>query len=132
MLLPLRADPAALLALPWTATRDEGVFLIPLAAAGEPGATSTRGLRAGGSLLIRMDPGCGYRPHRHVGTEDVLVLCGAYRDERGLHASGSHVHYAAGSSHAPIAEGRRGALPSREFPACVLFVVVPLGIELCG
>lgn len=79
-----------------------------------------------------MAPGQGYRPHRHVGTEDVLVLCGGYRDAEGEHRAGDHVHYPAGTSHSPVALGdsERPAGPAN--PACVLFSVVPEGIEVLG
>ena len=59
----------------------------------------------GGTVLIRMEPGVGYAPHRHVGCEDVLVLRGGYRDVLGEHRAGDHVHYPPGSEHAPIALG---------------------------
>ncbi len=113
--------------LPWIETRASGVSWLPLELEGE---SSSGRLRGGGSVLIRMEPGRGYAPHRHVGTEDVLVLRGGYRDEFGEHHQGDHVHYPAGSVHAPLSlgDGSRSAGPGN--PACVLFAVVPLGIEL--
>ena len=81
-------------------------------------------------MLIRMRPGCGYTPHRHVGTEDVLVLAGGYRDQWGTYRQGDHVHYPAGSSHAPLALGRDDLPEGPSNPACVLFSSVPAGIEL--
>ena len=77
-----------------------------------------------------MAPGRGYAPHRHVGTEDVLVLQGGYRDELGEHRRGDHVHYPAGSTHAPQALGDPERPAGPDNPACVLFSVVPDGIEL--
>lgn len=114
-------------ALPWQGTRVEGIAWIPLrlAAEAESGAR-----RSGASVLIRMDPGCGYEPHRHVGTEDVLVLRGGYRDELGTYQGGEHIHYAAGSEHAPVALGDPERPEGPDNPACVLFAVVPEGIEL--
>jgi anti-sigma factor ChrR (cupin superfamily) len=77
-----------------------------------------------------MDPGTGYGRHRHVGSEDVLVLAGGYRDELGEYRQGDCVHYPAGSSHAPVALGDRARPIGPENPSCVLFAVAPLGIEL--
>ena len=117
--------------LPWQGTRVEGIAWIPLHLEGEaePGA-EPGAQRGGASVLIRMAPGHGYEPHRHVGTEDVLVLRGGYRDELGTHEQGEHVHYAAGSSHAPVALGDPEAPEGPDNLACVLYAVVPLGIEL--
>ena len=42
--------------------------------------------------LIRMEPGAGYEAHRHLGSEDVLVLQGGYRDAIGEYDCGTHVH----------------------------------------
>ena len=72
-------------------------------------------------MLIRMEPGCGYPPHRHPGGEDVLVLQGGYRDEQGEHRSGAYVRYPEGSSHSPVA--------LMDGPDCVLFAIVARGIE---
>lgn len=74
--------------------------------------------------LIRMEPGCGYPQHRHRGDEDVRVLQGGYRDERGEHTAGSFAHYETGSYHGPV------ALPTG--PACVLLAVAHEGVELLG
>jgi putative transcriptional regulator len=72
--------------------------------------------------LIAMEPGCGYPRHRHRGDEQVLVLQGGYRDERGEHRQGA-VRYPDGSAHAPV------ALPGA---SCVLLAVAHEGIELLG
>lgn len=127
-------------ALPWRRTKVEGVSWLPLwtnqAATEESSAESVRAgtggtdRRAGACVLIRMEPGRGYRPHRHVGTEDVLVLSGGYRDEGGEYVQGDHVHYEAGSSHAPVALGDIDREEGPDNPACVLFSSVPDGIEL--
>jgi anti-sigma factor ChrR (cupin superfamily) len=112
--------------LPWRATSDPGVSWLPLHLE-ESGSQGTR--RGGGVVLIRMEPGRGYAPHRHVGGEDVLVLQGGYCDEQGKYRAGDHVHYPPGSVHAPVALGTVGAA-GPDNPACVLYASVPLGIEL--
>lgn len=121
--------------LPWRETRVEGVFWIPLhlddwdRAEGAAVEGSDRA-RGGGSVLIRMDPGCGYPPHRHVGSEHVLVLRGSYTDEFGTHREGDFVHYAGGSSHGPVAGGETGAPLSADNPPCVLYATANGGVEL--
>jgi len=77
-----------------------------------------------------MEPGAGYEAHRHLGTEDVLVLQGGYRDERGEHRTGEHVHYEAGSRHAPVAIGQARRADREGDAACILFACAPGGIEL--
>ena len=94
------------------------------------GRSEARRLPRGATVLIRMEPGCGYTPHRHVGTEDVLVLAGGYRDEFGTYRQGDHVHYDPGSAHAPCALGERGRPVDEANPACILYSTVPEGIEL--
>ena len=112
--LRLEADPSS---LPWRETRVDGVAWIPLHQ-DEP----TEGpRRPGATVLIRMRAGCGYTPHRHVDGEDVLVLAGGYRDEAGTYTRGEHVHYPAGSAHAPVA---------LEGEDCILYATAPGGIEL--
>ena len=80
-------------------------------------------------MVIRMAPGCGYPPHRHVGAEDVLVLRGGYRDEMGEHLEGTFVSYPAGSTHAPVARGDRNLPESAENPPCILFAFARGGVE---
>jgi anti-sigma factor ChrR (cupin superfamily) len=100
-----------LAAIPWRTTRYRGVAVHFYA--------SDR--RSGRALaLIRMDPGCGYPPHRHRGTEHVLVLQGGYRDEAGEHRAGAFVTNDDGSEHAPVALD--GAVP------CVLLALAHEGI----
>jgi anti-sigma factor ChrR (cupin superfamily) len=102
-----------LAAIPWQATRHSGVTIHFYA--------SDR--RTGRALaLIRMDPGCGYPPHRHRGTEHVLVLQGGYRDEHGEHRAGTFVVNDDGSEHAPVALDGPGAVP------CVLLALADEGI----
>jgi len=120
--------------LPWRETQVEGVFWIPLHLDDwdDPEAHTKGRARGGGSVLIRMDPGCGYPAHRHAGSEDVLVLRGSYTDEFGAHREGDFVHYAGGTAHGPVAGGVPGAPLSDENPACVLYASAHEGIELLG
>jgi len=111
----------------WRVTRRPGIFWLPLHLDETSGQGQRRG---GGAVLIRMDPGRGYGGHRHVGTEDVLVLAGSYCDQRGEHRQGAHVHYAAGSAHAPVAGGDAERDTGPTNPACILYVVTSEGIEL--
>lgn len=104
----------------------EGVEWIPLHVEGQPGPDHAP---VGAVVLIRMAPGRGYARHRHVGSEEVLVLQGGYRDEQGDHLAGEHVHYPPGSVHTPVALGDRDRAASAENPVCVLYSVVPGGIE---
>lgn len=110
--------------LAWRPTRHSGVSWIPLAG-------PKRGEAPGEDVaaLIRMEPGCGYPPHRHVGAEDVLVLQGGYRDELGEHRAGTHLRYPAGSTHSPVALGDRSRPITVDHPACVLFSVARGGVE---
>ncbi len=115
-------------ALDWKPTRRPGVTWIPLFLAAneekEASGATSEARRGAAAVLIRMEAGTGYEPHRHVGTEDVLVLRGGYRDERGVYRTGDHVHYEAESCHGPVALGEPGD------PACILYACVPEGIEL--
>lgn len=123
----LRAD-LDLATLDWRATRVPGVAWFPLHLEHDAAAGSARG---GGAVLIRMEPGAGYEPHRHVGPEAVLVLQGGYRDERGSYPRGTFVHYEDGSTHEPVALGDPDRPAGENNPACVLFAVAG-GIELLG
>ena len=114
--------------LEWKATRVRGVSWLPLRL--DEGEISGN-RRPGGTVLIRMEPGSGYAPHRHLGAEDVLVLQGGYHDEFGQYIQGDHVHYPAGSRHSPVALGDPShARAEAGMPACVLLATVSLGIEL--
>jgi quercetin dioxygenase-like cupin family protein len=73
------------------------------------------------SVLIRMDAGCGYPQHRHVGDEEVLVLAGGYRDELGTYRTGDYHLHKAGSAHHPVA---------LDDGPCILFAVAHGGIEV--
>jgi anti-sigma factor ChrR (cupin superfamily) len=97
----------------WRATRHEGVFIHFLRRDEQTGDAT---------VLIRMLPGRGYPAHRHVGVEEVLVLRGGYRDQRGEHRAGAYVVNEAGSAHHPV------ALDGAE--DCIMFAVAHGGIEL--
>jgi quercetin dioxygenase-like cupin family protein len=111
--------------VPWRSTSVRGVSWLLL----DPERHAREEQGADAAVLIRMEPGCGYPPHRHVGVEEVLVLAGGYRDESGDHFAGSYVRYEAGSEHAPIALGDPNRAASDENPACVLFAIAREGIE---
>ena len=74
------------------------------------------------AVLIRMEPGCSDPRHRHTGPEELLVLQGGFRDERGSWRAGEYAFFPAGSQHHPV------ALEGDE--ACVFFAVAHEGIEL--
>lgn len=119
-------------ALAWKRTRVEGVDLVLLHPSEEEAqrAREERGTAVEGALLIRMQPGCGYPPHRHLGVEEVLVLQGGYRDHLGEHRAGSYVRYEAGSEHAPRALGADASRASPRGVPCILFASARAGIEL--
>lgn len=96
----------------WRATRHEGVFVNVLRR-DEQNNDAT--------VLIRMQPGCGYPAHRHVGLEEVLILQGGYRDPLGEHRAGDFILNEAGSAHAPI------ALADED---CIMLAIAHGGIEL--
>jgi anti-sigma factor ChrR (cupin superfamily) len=80
--------------IPWRATRHRGIHLHLLRRDEATGDAT---------VLIRMEPGCSYPAHRHVGVEEVFVLQGGYRDSRGAHRAGEYVLNDAGSAHHPTA-----------------------------
>lgn len=100
--------------IPWRATRHSGIHLHYLRRDAETGDAT---------VLIRMEPGCSYPAHRHVGVEEVFVLQGGYSDARGLHRAGDYVLNEAGSAHRPTA---------LEDPAedCIMLAVAHGGIEI--
>ena len=103
--------------IPWQSTRYPGIAVHFY-------ASDQRTKRV--LALIRMDPGCGYPPHRHRGTEEVLVLQGGYEDELGSYRQGKRVCYEAGTEHGPRATGIPGGEP------CVLLALAHEGIKLLG
>ena len=80
-------------------------------------------------MLIRMSPGRGYPPHRHLGVEHVLVLQGGYVDELGEHRAGTLLRYAAGSAHSPVAFGDPELPEGGQNRACILLAIARGGIE---
>jgi putative transcriptional regulator len=97
----------------WRTTRYRGIYLHFLR---RDDATSDA------TVFIRMEPGCAYPSHRHTGPEEVLVLQGGYRDDRGEHRAGDYILNEPGSAHQPI------ALDCGE--DCILFAVAHSGIEV--
>jgi anti-sigma factor ChrR (cupin superfamily) len=63
--------------------------------------------------LVRWSPGTVFRPHVHVGGEEILVLEGTFEDEFGRYPAGSWIRSPAMSRHHPF---------SRE--GCTLYVKV--------
>lgn len=111
--------------LAWRGTRTPGVSWILVSPAWEELSARRESGEVGEVVaLIRMEPGSGYAPHRHVGPEEVLVLQGGYADEEGEHLAGTWLRYPAGSAHAPVALGRSGDEP------CVIFATARGGVEL--
>jgi anti-sigma factor ChrR (cupin superfamily) len=97
----------------WRATRHEGVYLHFLRRDEETNDAT---------VLIRMEPGCGYPAHRHNGVEEVLILQGGYRDQAGEHREGDYLVNEAGSAHHPV------ALCGAE--DCIMLAIAHGGIEL--
>lgn len=131
MQIPISEPAGGYNALPWKETQDVGIAWIPLALEDdrpEPDAENSS-QRGSAAVLIRMLPGCGYAPHRHLGPEHVLVLAGGYSDARGTYRRGMSVHYPTGSSHAPVALAEPGPLGQAP-EACILYAVAVGGIEL--
>ena len=113
-------------ALAWRATRHRGIEWIPL----HPDAgTESTPESHDSTVLIRMAPGCGYPPHRHLGVEEVFVLRGGYRDQSGEHRAGAYLRYPPGSVHAPVALGDPDRAESDANPSCLLFAAARGGVE---
>ncbi|MGB8508328.1 MAG: cupin domain-containing protein [Pyrinomonadaceae bacterium] len=98
----------------WHATRHRGVHLHVLRRDEATGDTTA---------LIRMESGCAYPAHRHLGVEEVFILQGGYRDGAGVHRAGDYVLNEADSTHHPIALD-----DSRE--DCIMLAVAHGGIEI--
>jgi anti-sigma factor ChrR (cupin superfamily) len=110
-------------AAPWRTTRHPGVTWCALHLCDESqGGDAT--------VLIRMEPGSSYPEHEHLGVEEVLILCGGYRDSDGEHRAGAYLRYGRGSRHAPVALGDPRAPLSAANPACVLFALARGGVRL--
>jgi anti-sigma factor ChrR (cupin superfamily) len=109
----------------WRETRTPGVQWSLLSSEG-------RGEQAGATVLIRMEPGCGYPAHEHLGLEEVLILAGGYRDHLGEHRAGEYLRYEPGTRHAPVALGKAGHPIGPTNPACLLYAVSRGGIRALG
>jgi putative transcriptional regulator len=59
---------------------------------------------SGHSYLLRAQPGCFVPPHRHTGSELVLVLDGAYSDAYGHYERGDFTMLASDMEHRPLAD----------------------------
>lgn len=108
--------------VPWRTTRHAGIEWFPLHEAEGEGPRETL-------ALIRMAPGRGYPPHEHLDVEDVLILAGGYRDERGVHLAGDWVRYERGSIHAPVAVGDAARAEGPDNPACLLWAHARGGVR---
>lgn len=115
--------------VPWRPTRTPGVewYVVHSEA---PELTAGRKKASDSTVLIRMQPGHGYPPHRHLDVEEVLVLAGGYEDDLGRYERGDYVRYPAGSVHAPVALGDPQRPADGGNVACVLFAIARGGIEL--
>ena len=104
-----RAQPESvtLAQLPWQPFRD-GVEICPL----------YRGAQGMSSALLKYAPGAQVPTHRHAGYEQIFVLQGSQRDERGDYAAGSVVINAPDSMH---------SVTSPE--GCIVLVVWELPVE---
>ncbi len=96
--------------VPWRETASPGVSWLLLGSEPDLGQKAERGA----TVLIRMQPGCGYPAHEHLDVEEVLVLAGGYRDEFGEYQRGEYVRYEKGSRHTPVAL-------EAPHPACLLY-----------
>jgi predicted ChrR family anti-sigma factor len=96
----------------WKPTKHKGIFVNVLRRDEETNDAT---------VLIRMQPGCGYPAHRHAGVEEVFILQGGYRDSRGELRAGQFIMNEAGSAHAPVA---------LEGEDCIMLAVAHGGIEL--
>lgn len=112
----------------WRQTASEGIEWLLLNSEAE-GSGKGAGAGAGATVLIRMAPGRGYPPHKHLDVEEVLVLAGGYQDHLGVYPAGSFVRYEAGSVHAPVALGDPQQPTGPNNPACILYASARGGIE---
>ncbi len=106
--------------VPWRSTKHPGIFWFLLGS--EPEAPpGSPGPERGSTVLIRMDPGCGYPAHEHLDVEEVLVLAGGYQDAIGEYKAGQYVRYEKGTRHHPIALGNPDVSIGPNNPACLLY-----------
>jgi putative transcriptional regulator len=57
------------------------------------------------SVLVWASPGARYPRHRHLGDEEILVLSGRLRDERGTYGPGEICRSVTGSEHSEQVDG---------------------------
>jgi len=55
--------------------------------------------------LVRLAPGTRLEPQEQSGGEEILVLEGAFEDERGRHPRGTWLRYPPGHTHGVFSEG---------------------------
>ena len=55
--------------------------------------------------LVKLAPGTRLEPHEHPGGEEILVLDGAFEDERGSYPKGTWLRNPPGSAHGAFSEG---------------------------
>ena len=60
------------------------------------------------AFLLDAKPGAKIPRHRHEAAEFTLVLQGGYHDEHGIYRAGDVVIMEEGTTHAPVADARRG------------------------
>ena len=75
------------------------------------------------SVLVWAIPGARYPRHRHLGDEEILVLSGRLRDERGIYGPGEICRSVAGSDHSEQVEGSED---------CICYVVYHGAHEMLG
>jgi anti-sigma factor ChrR (cupin superfamily) len=73
------------------------------------------------SVLVWASPGARYPRHRHLGDEEILVLAGRLRDDRGSYGPGEICRSAAGSEHSEAVDGSED---------CICYVVYHGGHEM--
>jgi len=100
------------LIIDWHPTRHQGIFVNVLRRDEQTGDAT---------VLIRMQPGCGYPAHRHLGVEEVFILQGGYSDADGERCAGEYFINDAGSAHHPIASDGED---------CIMIAFAHRGIEL--
>jgi len=73
-----------------------------------------------GAAYYKIGPGRSLPPHKHVGSEDCLVIKGSACDENGIYTAGMYVHNAPGTDH--------HELRAMDDGDCIVFIVYD-GIE---
>lgn len=89
--------------LPWVQSPVEGVMRIPL--------ERERAEDGRATSIVRYAPGSNFKVHTHRFGEEIFVLEGEFRDERGIYPAGTYLRNPPGSGHVPSSVS-----------GCVLFV----------